>query len=226
MSIASTYSPKAYEYVSLISDELEEVVPATIDAQLEQFESGSSSRFTIFNGRYLGVSRKGVCDEPGGYWINLAFLDPKSARRADRFWSTLAGILALLAAGAMTLSTWDPAIAIDPVPELVISALAAATLVSIAIAIRRYFSRIVFLTRHGRIPVLWLSVTSPDRKRVREFIRCIHAAIDRGTASFADAPRGHYLRDEMKEHRRLHNGGVLNDHQFHIARRLILEAHD
>lgn len=226
MSADPPYSPRAYEYVYLISDELEEVVPTTVDASLEQSTADVLSRFTIFNGSYLGVRRQGARREPGDYWINLAFLDPRPKRCADRFWSiataifTAATACALSAIHSRFLSWAGSAL------TLTVVALSVATLASGTLAMRRYCSQLIFLTQHGRVPVLWLSMNKPDRNHVRGFIRAIHAAIARATTDRADLPRGHLLRDEMKEHRRLQNAGILDERQFQIARRLILEAHD
>jgi len=226
MSAAPPYSPRAYEYVYLISDELEEVVPATTDAGLEQSTADVLSRFTIFNGSYLGVRRQGTPREPGDYWINLAFLDPRPTRCADRFWSLAAAIFAVATACALSAIYSRVMSGSGPALTLTAIALSVATLASGTLAIRRYCSKLIFLTRHGRVPVLWLSMNRPDRNQFRGFIRAMHAAIARATADRADLPRGHLLRDEMKEHRRLQNAGVLDERQFQIARRLILEAHE
>ncbi len=226
MSTLPTYSPRPYEYVYLISDDLEEVVPSTVDATLDQSDTGVRSRITIFNGSYLGVRRKGPRQERHDYWINLAFLDPRPTRRGDRFWSISAAILAIVTACALSVSYSQTMIALGLGVTVTIVSLSAATLLSVALAVRRYWGKLFFLTRHGRVPVLCLSVNRPDRKCVREFILAIQAAIARASADRADVSRAHHLRDEMKEHRRLQHGGVLDERQFKIARRLILGAHD
>jgi hypothetical protein len=225
MYIDSRYSTRGYEYIQLTSNELEEVVPKRVDAELDQFDSDSSSRLTIFNGSYLRVSRTGDCDGPHDYWINLAFLDPRPVRRADRFWSRFSTTLALLTTVAVALTYWQSTIALGPVQAMTIATLSAATLASAINALCRYYSRCAFLTTHGRAPVLWLSSRKPNRRQVSEFIQHLHRAVARAKADRVDVVRGHHLRDEMKEHRRLHNAGVLDDRQFQVARRLILEAH-
>lgn len=226
MSAAPPYSPRAYEYVYLTSDELEEVVPATIDATLKQSSTDIRSSIRIFNGSYLGVRREGHRREPGDYWINLAFLDPRPTRRADRFWSISCALFAAVTACTLAVIYLQAVTMPGTALTVTVGALSSAALASGILAIRHYGSKLIFLTRHGRAPVLWLSVNKPDRRRVREFIRAIHAAIARATADRADLPRGHLLRDEMREHRRLQNAGVLDERQFQIARRLILEAHN
>jgi len=226
MAITTTYTPANYEYVSLVSDELEEVVPATIDAELEQPGSNSCHRFTIFNGSYLGVSRKGKCHEPRAYWINLAFLDPTPVRHVGQFWSMTTIVLAMVTAAALVTKYSQPAIPVPLLSAGAVAVLCAATVATFVLALRPSYDRISFCTRHGRSPVLSLAAGRPDRRRVQLFIRRIQAAIDHANAERCDDARTHFLRDEMKEHRRLQNAGVLDERQFLIARRLILEAHD
>lgn len=50
-------------------------------------------------------------------------------------------------------------------------------------------------------------------------------ALAAGDRAVRRQTHGSYRRDEMKEHRRLQNAGVLNEKQFQAARGLILRAH-
>jgi len=221
MGIPPTYSVRDSEHVFLLSDDLEEIVQSTVDAHLEQAAPDSSTRYTIFNGTYLGITKSGKHDRPSRYWINLAFLHPAPIRCADRFWSICAATLTLLTGGALALTF----VAGKMAHTLALPAFSVAFLTAICIAMRHYRRRLVFLTSNGRAPVVWLSIDKPDRQRVHEFVENLHAAIGRARARRADMVRGHELRDEMKEHRRLLRDGVLDDRQFRVARRLILEAH-
>jgi hypothetical protein len=217
--------PREYEHVYLFSEELEDVEPKTIDAELEQRSADSYQRLSIFNGTYLGVRRDDVRKGTQEYWLNLAFLDPKPLRRPARFWSAFVvgsgiGIIGVLGLVNTLFSVPD-----NSSRPLIVPLMAIATLVSLIVAVVRFLGTFAFFTQHGRIPVLFMSSDKPNRRQVRLFIKHLGEAARRARACRTPV-RGHYLRDEMKEHRRLQEDGVLEAGQFETARALILKAHD
>lgn len=205
----------AYEYVYLVSDELEEVEPATVQAELEQSGGPLHRRVTIFNDTYLGVHIRMPGMPARWYWLNLAFLDPVPARPPDTPSLVTAACAALLAPAGLVL----------PGRGLAVSLLLAIALAFLGRAVYRGFGTLVFRTRHGRAPVLRLSRALPDRRRVRAFVCEMARAVQRGRAE-CGGDRGDYLRDEMKEHRRLVEQGALGPREFQRARALILAAHE
>jgi hypothetical protein len=207
-------TPEHHEHVFFTSEDIEEVVPNTFNAELVQ--PGAGLRLQVFNGTYLTVESRRHHTE---YWLNLAFVDPAPERRmnplAKSFLVAPAMLGGTLLVGAATLGqSWA------------MSAAAAATLALMAAGFVHYRSceKLVFRTRHGRMPVLRISRHQPNRKELRAFLGRLERAI--GTAVAERSPtRAQYLRDEMREHRRLLSEGILKPHQFEAAKRAILGAH-
>lgn len=93
-----------------------------------------------------------------------------------------------------------------------------------SLAARLACGRLVFCTRHGRVPVLRLMRREPDRGQVKSFLAALEEAVHRAAAA-RPGSHGRLLRDEMKEHRRLLEAGVLQPHDFEAAKARILHAH-
>lgn len=214
------------EHICLASDEVEEaeeVVPTTMEAVLEQTCGKRRRRLVLFNGSILGVSTSGPRSKAGEYNLKLAYVDAAPVRHVARvYWTIFAATAvpgaALLAAQSMA------GIALDPAWLVADALLLAAALWSLAVALHRYFDRLVFLTRHGRVRVLEISRSRPDRRLPRAFIDRLKKAIRQAQLKCPPV-QGHYLRDEMREHRRLLEQGVMQAEKFELAKALILRAH-
>jgi hypothetical protein len=215
-------SAAQHEHIFLTSDDLEDVEPGTINAALEQSHGGVHSRLVIFNGTYLGV-RTGKSGATREYWLNLAFLDPDPVRQVTRLWPAIAGVTAGFA--TCVLVAYFRAAAPPPAwsAALVETALAA-VLLALVRSLYRSSLTLVYCTRHGRIPVLRVFRHKPDRRRLRNFIDGMAQAVEKALAE-RPASRSQYLRDEMREHRRLLAQGVLAPRQFEVAKALILRQH-
>ncbi len=213
-----------YEHVCLSSDEMEQVELQTVNAALEQEFDGGRLQLAIFNNSYLRILRADSHATPADYWVNLAFVDPVPVRQADKLSSvvTLVAVAATCVLWAIPRLPMDISVAWWWPPAMILAL--AATLISVALAASRYLGTYALLTAHGRAPVLRLASARPDRRRVRNFFDALKGAAQRARTD-GPADRGHRLRDEMKEHRRLHGEGVLGDDQFQAARALILRAH-
>ncbi len=224
MKPPATAADSDYEHVFLISDDLEEVELRSVDAELEQAAGDAFHRFMIFNGEYLRILRRTADQVSRDYWINLAFLDPQPVRSWSPAWSAASGISAVAALAAITLHRGPSALSADPYISLAASLAVIASLICLGITVRKYFAEFRFLSIHGRAPVFQISSSRPDRGEVRAFLHHLRGAAEKARAGQWQT-RGNYLRDEMKEHRRLQNAGVLNEEQFQAARGLILRAH-
>ena len=204
-------------------DELEDVEPTSIDAELEQRSRGGRRNAAIFNRHYLTVQWRGRGTPGGEYWLNLAFLDPTPVRRAVRLrlWAAAACALPVAAVVLILIMAKPPA---GLVWTLVIPGGLLAVVGGLALALHAYFDELVFCTRHGRMPVLWLRRGRPDRTSVGEFLDRLEAASAEARENHGGS-RGDFLRDEMKEHRRLCDQGAFGSREFEAARASILRAH-
>jgi hypothetical protein len=214
------------EHVLLPSEYLdapEEVEPSTVDAEIEHESRGVSHRATIFNGAYLGVRTRCRRGSERWYWLNLAFLDPTPGRRAQRLRLTAATACALPVAAFVAL-LFGASPSAEQLWSLYVPATLSATALGLYLALHDYFEELVFCTRHGRVPVLRLRRSRPDTRSVRDFLDQLDRTIARAHRERAGA-RGAYLRDEMKEHRRLLEQGIMSPAEFESARASILCAH-
>jgi hypothetical protein len=214
------------EHICLASDEVEEpaeLVPTTMEAVLDQNCGKHRRRLVLFNGSYLAVSASGPHSKASEYNLKLAFVDIAPVRHVARlhwaiFAATAVPVAVLLAAQFMA------GIASSPGWLAAGALLLTAALWSLAVALHRYFDRLIFLTRHGRVPVVEISRSRPERRRTRTFIDKLRKAIRQAQLN-SPPVHGHYLRDEMREHRRLFEQGVTSPEQFERAKVLILRAH-
>lgn len=217
----------AHEHVYLVADDpdmFEDVEPTSIDAELTQSGGGRRQNTAIFNGTYLEVRTRPKRGDEQWYWLNLAFVDPQPVRRPERLrlsasaacaLPTAAVVLLLLLADLPTATVWTRVL---PLALL-------ALLAGLGLALFAYFDERVYCTRHGRARVLRLVGRGSDRRRLRAFVQRLESATGQGRGRYTDATPGLYLRDEMREHRRLLEHGVLTPEQFERARAEILRAH-
>ena len=222
-------SPDEYEHVTMsgdeatASDELAKVELKKIDAEIEQVMAKERVKLEIFDGAYLRVSRKPVRGKSTEYRVHLAFLDPTPVKRRESGDFTLAGMTGLLAVATLGLaySPWVGALPVLPT----VGFLAALALAGLAAGIYRSMTRLGFLTRNGHAHVFDMSSAKPNRKAAAKFMDVLVSTVGKAQAERMDE-RAHYRRDEMKEHRRLHEDGVLSPEAYEDAKTRILAAHD
>lgn len=216
-----------YEHVCLSTDEPEEGVPsmagADIVAQLAQTDGSREQRLAILDDAYLNVLASRGAGPARRYFLRLAFLDPRPSRQASRTaWCITAALAAVSL--ALGLKAWIAGPTIPVGWTLTTIAAVAATLSALRVAVRRSTGTLVFHTRHGRVPVLELMRNFPDRQRAEAFAAALVLAIRRASET-QPGPRTHRLRDEMREHRRLLEAGIVAPADFEAARARILHAH-
>ena len=160
-----------YEHVTIASDELEDVELKTVDEELEQVSSRGVLNLMIFNNYYLRVRLEPRGGAARDYWVNLAFLDPEPVRCRATGWLKAAGALGALTAivfgvsfvpfDSPLLQTLGPVAAILLVP----------TLLTLAMGVYRSTTRLVFVTKSGRAPVVEVSAIKPSREGLDTFLR-------------------------------------------------------
>lgn len=216
-----------YEHVCLSVEEPEELLPnfmpTSVMAELDQSTPRLVRKLAIFDRTFLSVQfgRRGAT--PQMHWLKLAFLDPRPVRVLDRRWWGVSGAFALLSSALLVLA-WQADADQGASWAMAIASLGA-LLFSLGIALRRSFDRLQFHTRHGRVPALTLYRLRPDRQCARGFTARLEETIRRAAANSA-TPRAQQLREEMREHRRLFEAGVLGPEDFEAAKARILRAHD
>ncbi len=217
-----------HEHVELGSD-AEPVDPACLtptrtDAVLVLGSAARQQRLEIFNGTCLRVVTASRRAGPRELRLDLAFLDPAPGQRSSPIWWRLGAFGGILAAAALgTIASGWPA-----GTTTVWLALAAATGMLVGaggLLLHRGSRRMVFVTRHGRVPLVVLPSGSGNFDEARDFAARLRAAAAEAAGQRL-GPRGHLLRDEMRAHRRLYEQGRISPEVFDAAKRRILAAHD
>jgi hypothetical protein len=186
---------------------------------------GCETEVAIHDDHFAAVRAVRPDAQPLKYEVDLRFANPKPVRVRSIawFWLGLAACFAVLAIGAIWASWSHPS---DWSSTILLTALA--TLLAAAGAwmlfLRRTVESLDFRSVHGDATLISVvggigSVRAGKRFFI-ELIRSINAAK-------AERPQdgAQFLRDEMREHHRLRELGVLSDQQYEQSKARILASH-
>jgi hypothetical protein len=186
---------------------------------------GCATELSILEGWYLGVRCVRPDQAPCKYQFDLRFANPKPVRvrRISWTWLIVAIGLAALGGGALmrALSTDAPAL------STVLLGGAAATGLSFGamfLFMRRTTESLEFLSMHGGATLVGviggIGSARAGKKFFVELIKAINAA-----KLARPQPKPQLLRDEMREHHRLRELGVLTEQQYQQSKARILAEH-
>jgi hypothetical protein len=186
---------------------------------------GCETEVAIHDDHFAAVRTVRPDAEPRKYEVDLRFASPKPlrVRSISWFWLTLAASLALLATGGIW-STWgDAARWSSPVFLVALVTLLAAAGATI-LFLRRTVEALEFVSVHGGATLVsvvgGIGSARAGKRFFIELIRSINAAK-------AERPQElpQFLRDEMREHHRLRELGVLSEQQYEQSKARILASH-
>jgi len=187
---------------------------------------GCITHLGLLDEHFLSVQLTRPDIEPRKYDFDLRFASAKPVivRHIAWFWLALAISLIALATCALWM-LWPKSAAewIHPVPLTAIGALLA-SIGAVLMFLRRTTESLEFLSVHGEVTLV--SVTGAigsardGKKFFVELIKSINAA-----KVARPQPTHQFLRDEMREHHRLRELGVLTEDQYEISKSRILAAH-
>jgi hypothetical protein len=187
---------------------------------------GCRTELSISEDHYLSVHSVRPNQPVVRYEVDLRFASPKPVRvrHVSWFWFALASALGLLGGSALWLMpTRAQAPWLDPIFLTAISTLVAA-LGAAYLFLRRTTEALEFTTAHGGATLVSVvggigSARSGKRFFV-ELIKSINAA-----KVARPQQRGVLLRDEMREHHRLRELGIVSEEQYEQSKARILAAH-
>jgi hypothetical protein len=160
------------------------------------------------------------------YVLDLRFAAPSVLRYRHFPWKWMTAATALGALSAAGL--WWISVSAVPWWRSEQGAVAAALLVSTAgatlVSAYRMTETFCLLSVHGRANLLELTGGVGTFRSVRSFTRKLEAHIDIARAARRSS-RGQHLRDEMREHFRLHEAGVLSSEAYDESKKRILAGH-
>lgn len=186
---------------------------------------GCCTELAILEGGYLGVHMTRPDREPLKYQFDLRFADPKPVlvRHVSWTWLIVAVGLALLGAGAIFASVSAQA------PLLSVGAAGGAIAVltgasAVLLFLRRTTESLEFRSAHGGATLVSvIGGVGSTRGGKKFFIELMKTIAGAKRARPQGKPQ--FLRDEMREHHRLHALGVLSEEEYASSRTRILGAH-
>lgn len=185
-----------------------------------------SLNLSIIDYYYLGVCWVQSAAAPREYVLDLRFVDPSFALTRRVPWRCIWSALALIAAAAAS-TMWFAAeteAQARHLAALISAALfAGAVLACLAVAARLVES-VALHSLHGRAAVLEYRGSAGTLRRARPFLRKLAAHVQLAAAA-RRATMAEHLRDELREHHRLKEAGVLAAETYEACKVRILARH-
>jgi len=186
---------------------------------------GCETEVSILEDHFVAVRCVRPDAEARKYEVDLRFANPKPVRvrSISWFWLMLAASLILLAAGGLwstwaDAGRWSSAIFLSALVTLLASA--GATIMFL----RRTVESLEFMSMHGGATLVSVAGgIGSARSGKRFFIELIKSINAAKAARPQERPQ--FLRDEMREHHRLRELGVLTDQQYEQSKARILASH-
>ncbi|MGH8176217.1 MAG: hypothetical protein ACREV5_08160 [Steroidobacter sp.] len=187
---------------------------------------GCVTELAILDGHFLGVHSVRPDSEARRYQFDLRYANPKPVRvrRVSWTWLIVAIGLALMGAGAAAsawrsdAASWLSVGAIGGTVALCTSVLA------VLLFLRRTTESLEFRSAHGEVALVsvagGIGSARGGKKFFVELIKNINAA-----KLARPQQKQQLLRDEMREHHRLKELGVLTEQQYEESKARILGAH-
>lgn len=178
----------------------------------------SRSEFTLFNNHRLSVETQQFMQDARDYTVDIGILDPHPKRLFKVSWSylliffLLCGAASFFAFGGLTSNATYFSIG-----------LAVFAGVSLVLAMYRSHDRIVFYSQHGRTPLVVLFNRQPDRVALDSFTDALVEYIK--DAKDQNQSTNETLNEELKEHRRLMEEGIITSKRYDIVKQRILSQH-
>jgi hypothetical protein len=186
---------------------------------------GCETEVSILEDHFVAVRTVRPDTQPLKYEVDLRFANPKPVRvrSISWFWFTLAASLGLLSAGGLW-STWaDAARWSSPIFLTSLGSVLAAGGATI-LFLRRTIESLEFVSAHGGATLVSVAGgIGSARAGKRFFIELIKSINAAKATRRQELPQ--FLRDEMREHHRLRELGVLSEQQYEQSKARILASH-
>jgi hypothetical protein len=186
---------------------------------------GCETELSIHEDHFVTVRTVRPDAQPRKYEFDLRFANPKPVRvrSISWLWLTLAASMILLGAGGLWASWTDAARWSSPIfLSALVTLLAAGG--AITMFLRRTVESLNFVSMHGGATFIsvigGIGSARAGKKFFVELIRSINAA-----KALRPQERAQFLRDEMREHHRLRELGVLTEQQYEQGKSRILGSH-
>ncbi len=186
---------------------------------------GCETEIAILDDHYIAVRTVRPDAQQRKYEVDLRFANPKPVlvRSISWFWLGLCACLLLLAAGGLWFTWSDAARWSSPIFLTALAALAAASGTTIMF-LRRTVESLEFVTMHGGATLVSVTGGIGSARSGKRFFIDLIKSINAAKAQRRQE-RPQLLRDEMREHHRLRELGVLTEQQYEQSKARILASH-
>lgn len=219
------------EHICLESDESIVTAPSRVIRRgpsviLASRLRGCETELAMCQDDRLSVRSRRRRQPPQAYVVDLRFVDSRLSikrRIAWRSWLACASLAAMIAASQSGTAVFaEPAWLQVGGKTSIVMLVAAVCSGMLGLYLTR--ETIELRSIHGRTRLVEITCDLGGSKAARGFLDRLAQRID---AVRAEAPQSkpHFLRDEMREHRRLWDAGVLSDAEYEASKRRILRAH-
>lgn len=183
-----------------------------------------TTRLTLYDDGCLGIREQRRAGPGPELIINLRYLD-STPLRASVIAVRALRVMVLSSAFGLTIGTLAFLSVLPAASLLSASVFLITAAVAFAFFIYRTEERIAFRTRHGQVAVLRLAANFGCRRACRALLPTLARAIDDArSAGVADRKRD--LREEMREHYRLREIGLITEQACSAGMRRILVQFD
>ena len=186
---------------------------------------GCETEVSILEDHFAAVRTVRPDAQERKYEVDLRFANPKPllVRTISWFWLSLAACMVLLAAGGL-LATWTDAGRWSSPIFLAALVLLLASAGATILFLRRTVESLEFVSMHGGATLIsavgGIGSARTGKRFFVELIKSINAA-----KAERRQERPQLLRDEMREHHRLRELGVLSEQQYQQSQARILASH-
>jgi hypothetical protein len=181
-------------------------------------------RLHVLEGNVLRMERKARRTWTSAC-LDLSVIDPRAKRQVHLPVGSLG--VALAAALALGMLIWLDGLGLTATDEQfagILAVIAAVGAGASGLAWRRYGRRLVFRTRHGRVPVVRLVENHPTAAKFQAFMQTFTAAVGEAVQRIPD-DKQRFLAAELREHRRLVEAGAMKPAAYEAAKARILACH-
>lgn len=186
---------------------------------------GCETEVSILEDHYVAVRAVRPDAQARKYEFDLRFANPKPVRvrSISWFWLLLATSMALLAAGGVWATWADAGRWSSPIfLSALVTLLAAGG--ALLMFLRRTVESLEFVSMHGGVTLVSVVGGIGSARAGKRFFIDLIKSINAAKAA-RPQERQQLLRDEMREHHRLRELGVLTDQQYEQSKARILASH-
>lgn len=193
--------------------------------QLASALRGCSTEIAILEGHYLSVRSQRLRMPPLKYVFDLRFVKAKPVRVRNVAWAWIVAAVSSIAAtgAAAWLAAHSAAPWTSPAFFGAVAGIVAAGVATL-LALRRTSESLQFVSVHGDAPLVSIVGGIGSAKSGKRFFIEMIKSINTAKAARPQLA-AHFLRDEMREHHRLHELKVFSDEQYAASKARILQAH-